>query len=128
MFTLCNNLMLDYNTVRNLEITKTLHDGKKYGSLLWLLDKTKTSMGARKLSEWLLYPLNNVEDINERLEAVKAFFDNTLIRTSLTEILSTIKDIGRISGKILPVEMDETFEIDEPKDFEIAEHLPNNLR
>ncbi|MBQ0099522.1 MAG: DNA mismatch repair protein MutS, partial [Firmicutes bacterium] len=93
-------LMIDYNTVRNLEITKTIHDGKRYGSLLWLLDKTKTSMGARKLSEWLLYPLNNVNDINERLDGVKAFFDNTLIRTSLIEMLSAIKDIGRISGKI----------------------------
>ncbi len=93
-------LMLDYNTVRNLEITKTLHDGKRYGSLLWLLDKTKTSMGARKLSEWLLYPLNNVNDINERLDGVKAFFDNTLVRTSISELFSTIKDIGRISGKI----------------------------
>ena len=94
------NMMLDVNAVCNLELVKTLREGKRYGSLLWLLDKTKTSMGARKLQSWILSPLNNKSDINYRLDAVEQFTKNTLIRQSLIALLSTIKDIGRLSGKI----------------------------
>ncbi len=93
-------MMLDVNSIRNLELSKTIRDGKKYGSLLWLLDKTKTSMGARKLHSWILSPLNSIEQINKRLEGVKCFYDNTLIRQSLTDLLSDFRDISRISGKI----------------------------
>ena len=93
-------LMLDINAIRNLELTKTLKDGKRYGSLLWLLDKTKTSMGARKLQNWILSPLNSKAKINYRLEAVNALYSNTLIRQSLVGLLSSVKDIGRLTGKI----------------------------
>ena len=93
-------LMLDANAVRNLELVKTLHDGKRYGSLLWLLDKTKTNMGARKLQNCILYPLNNIDKINYRLEGVEAFYNNTLIRQSILDLLSSIKDISRLAGKI----------------------------
>ena len=93
-------VMLDANAIRNLEIVKTLHDGKKYGSLLWLLDKTKTGMGARKLQNWLLFPLNNAEKIKYRQDGVESFYKNTLIRQSLSEILESVRDIGRLSGKI----------------------------
>ncbi len=93
-------LMMDLNTVRNLELIKTIRDGKRYGSLLWLLDKTKTSMGARKLQKWILSPLNTIEGISYRLNGVEAFFSNTLIRHSLTALLSEVRDIGRITGKI----------------------------
>ncbi len=93
-------LMLDANAVRNLEIVKTLRDEKKYGSLLWLLDKTKTSMGARKLQSWLLSPLRSAEKIRRRQEGVEVFFDSTIARQGIAEILSGVKDIGRIAGKI----------------------------
>lgn len=93
-------LMLDANATRNLELVKTLHDGKKYGSLLWVLDKTKTSMGARKLSSWILHPLNDKRKIDLRLDGVSALYQSTLIRQSLADLLSSIKDIGRLSGKI----------------------------
>ena len=93
-------LMLDSNAIRNLELVKTLRDGKRYGSLLWLLDKTKTSMGARKLQSWILSPLKNIEKINYRLDAVESFYNNTLIRQGLTSILSSVKDVGRLAGKI----------------------------
>ena len=93
-------LMLDVNAIRNLEVTKTLKDGKRYGSLLWLLDKTKTSMGARKLQNWLLAPLNNIDKINYRLNGVNSLFSNTLTRQSLSNFLSSVKDIGRLTGKI----------------------------
>ena len=93
-------LMLDVNAIKNLELTETIKDNKKYGSLLWLLDKTKTSMGARKLKNWILTPLRDINQINYRLDAVEAFYNNTPIRESLIDILGAIKDIGRISGKI----------------------------
>ena len=93
-------MMLDVNAIRNLELVRTIRDNKRYGSLLWLLDKTKTSMGARKLQSWILSPLNNAEQINYRLDAVGALFNNTLIRQSLSNLLSSVKDVGRIAGKI----------------------------
>ena len=93
-------MMLDINAIRNLELVKTLRDGKRYGSLLWLLDKTKTSMGARKLQNWILSPLNDVSKINYRLDAVESLYVNTLIRHSLLDLLSAVRDVGRITGKI----------------------------
>lgn len=93
-------LMMDASAVRNLEIVKTLRDDKKYGTLLWLLDKTKTNMGARKLQNWLLSPLYDADKIKYRQEGVEVFFDSTVARQGVAEILSGVKDIGRLAGKI----------------------------
>ena len=93
-------MMLDINAIRNLELVKTLRDGKKYGSLLWVIDKTKTSMGARKLQSYLLSPLLDKDKIGYRLNGVDDFYKNTLVRQSVFETLGYIKDIGRICGKI----------------------------
>ncbi len=101
---ICENqksvMMLDSNAIRNLELVKTLRDGKRYGSLLWLLDKTKTNMGARKLQSVILSPLNNIESINYRLDGVECLYKNTLVRQGLCNILTTVKDVGRITGKV----------------------------
>lgn len=93
-------MSLDVNAVRNLELVKTLRDGKRYGSLLWLLDKTKTSMGARKLQSWILSPLCDKQKIEYRQNGVKAFYDNNLIRQGLSDIFSSVRDVGRIGGRI----------------------------
>ena len=93
-------IMLDINTIRNLELIKTLRDGKRYGSLLWILDKTKTSMGARKLQSWILSPLFSENKINYRLDGVECFYNNTLIREGLSDLLDSVRDIARLSGKI----------------------------
>ncbi len=93
-------MMLDVNAIRNLELVKTIRDGKRYGSLLWLLDKTKTSMGARKLQSWILSPLNDINEINYRLNGVESLFNNALTRQSLINTLSSVRDVGRITGKI----------------------------
>ncbi len=96
-----NDVMaLDINAIRNLELVKTIRDGKTYGSLLWLLDKTKTSMGARKLQNLILSPLLNKEKINYRLDAVECLFNATLTRQTLTNLLSSIRDVQRLTGKI----------------------------
>ncbi len=93
-------MMIDHGVIRNLELIKTFKEGKRYGSLLWLLDKTRTSMGARKLQNWIVSPLKDVEKINYRLDGLENFYNNTLIRKSVYDLLSSVKDIGRISGKI----------------------------
>ncbi len=93
-------MMLDVNAIRNLELVKTIRDGKRYGSLLWLLDKTKTSMGARKLQNWIISPLNDISKINYRLDGVESLYNNTLIRHSLLDLLGCVRDVGRLAGKI----------------------------
>ncbi len=93
-------MMLDYTAVRNLELVRTLRDNKKYGTLLWVLDKTITGMGSRTLQNWILSPLNNVNAINYRLDAVENLFKDNLTRTTLRETLKNVKDVKRLTGKI----------------------------
>lgn len=93
-------MQLDSTAVRNLEIVKTLGDGGKYGSLLWLLDKTCTAMGARLLRSSVLSPYFDKAAINYRLDGVEELFDSTVIRLSVTDLLKEVKDIERIAGKI----------------------------
>lgn len=102
---------IDASTRRNLEITETMRDKSKRGSLLWVLDKTKTSMGARLLKQWLEKPLINPIQINNRLYSVGELVDNIMLRDEFREILSKIYDIGRISsraslGSVSPKDMD----------------------
>ncbi len=91
---------LDSVAMRNLELVKNMRDGKSYGTLLWLLDKTSTAMGSRTLSNWILSPLNSKEKIDYRLDGVEELYKNALIRGGLSEHLKSIKDIERLSGKI----------------------------
>lgn len=92
--------MLDSIAIKNLELTKTLYEGKKRGSLLWLLDKTQTGMGARLLTNLILNPLNSREEICFRLDGVEELFKATVIRIGIAETLKGIRDIERIAGKI----------------------------
>lgn len=93
-------MMLDNSAIRNLELVRTLGDGKKKGSLLWLLDKTKTAMGARLMNRLLLNPLHNRADIEYRLNGVSELFNATVIRIGIADTLGGIRDIERIAGKI----------------------------
>ncbi len=93
-------MQLDPTALRNLEIVKTLNEGGKYGSLLWILDKTKTSMGARLLNGSIIYPFCEKEEIDYRLDGVQELFDASVARLSLVDLLKEIKDIERIAGKI----------------------------
>ncbi len=94
------HMELDGTAIRNLEITKTLIDGKRKGSLLWLLDRTKTAMGARLLSSLVIAPSNDINEINYRLSGVQELFDATVVCNGIKEQLSEIGDIERIAGKI----------------------------
>ena len=93
-------MMLDSGAIRNLELIKTIGDGKKKGSLLWLLDQTKTAMGARLMNRLLLNPLRSKEEIEFRQNGVSELFQATVIRIGIAETLGGIRDIERIAGKI----------------------------
>ena len=92
-------LELDYNTRRNLELTESMRNKEKKGSLLWVLDKTKTAMGARLLRSWLLKPLLNPVEIGKRQAAVTDLVKNRLLRDDLTELLSNSLDLERLTAK-----------------------------
>ncbi len=93
-------MFLDFNTKRNLEIFETLAEKKRYGSLLWVIDKTNTAMGARQLKSWLNAPLQDVDEITERQNAVQELIKSSTMREMLICLLSSIKDIERIVTKI----------------------------
>ena len=93
-------MKLDAIAIRNLELLKTMRDGKRYGSLLWLLDCTDTAMGSRNLTNWISSPLLNKEKINYRLSGVEELFKNVLMKNEVKDILSSIRDTERLSGKI----------------------------
>lgn len=93
-------MMLDPSAVSDLELVRTLGDGKKRGSLLWLLDKTGTAMGARRMHRLILDPLRSKEGIEARLDGVEELYNATVIRSGIAETLRGIRDIERIAGKI----------------------------
>ncbi len=94
------SMVLDSVAVRNLELVKNNAEGKKYGSLLWVLDKTKTGMGARLLNRMVLSPLHSVEEIVYRQEGIEELYNASVVRVGLSEILREVKDVERITGKI----------------------------
>lgn len=93
-------MYIDTSTRRNLEIEQTMRDQSKYGSLLWVLDKTCTNGGARMFRSWLRQPLQNKTEINKRLNMVETIFKQPMLRENLKHILGKIQDIERIVGKI----------------------------
>lgn len=95
-----NYMVLDSAAIRNLELVRSNYEGKKFGSLLWLLDKTATGMGARLMNKWVLSPLNDIDAINYRLDGVEELTSATMARMSIKETLREIKDIERLSGKV----------------------------
>lgn len=92
---------LDYNTQRNLELTSTMLNKEKRGSLLWVLDKTKTAMGKRLMRSWLEHPLLNVSAINNRQSAVEELVNNNMLRLDVTDALSGIFDVERLMTRIV---------------------------
>ena len=92
-------LELDLNTIRNLELVEAMRVKSKRGSLLWVLDKTKTAMGARLLHSWVLRPLIDPVRISHRQSAVKDIFSDRLRRDELSELLDGMLDIERLTAK-----------------------------
>ena len=93
-------MTIDMSTRRNLELVESIRERKKYGSLLWLLDMTKTSMGARRFRSMFDQPLQDTKEINQRLDAVEELSKNLILRDKLVDSLGRIRDVERICGKI----------------------------
>lgn len=100
IYNLSKYMALDINARRNLEITEKMRDKYKKGTLLWVLDKTSTSMGGRLLRRWLNDPLVDVNEINRRLNAVKELKDDIILRGEVIENLKKVYDIERLAGKM----------------------------
>lgn len=94
-------MLLDAATRRNLELTETMREKSKKGSLLWVLDKTMTSMGGRLLRKWIEQPLINLGDIQQRLDAVAEFKCKYMARVEIRELLKRVYDIERLMGKVV---------------------------
>jgi DNA mismatch repair protein MutS len=93
-------VVLDGNTQRNLELVESLADKTKRGSLLGVLDCTQTSMGSRKMRQWILHPLLDVKAIQTRLNGVEDFVNSTQLRMQLRDLLKGVTDLERLMGRI----------------------------
>ena len=100
IYELSDFVLIDYSTRKNLELNETIRDKNKFGSLLWVLDSTKTNMGARLLKKWISQPLKNIEQIEKRLDVVEDLVNKPRLRVELSDILSKIYDIQRTSMKL----------------------------
>ncbi len=100
LYDFADYIILDPSTKRNLEITSSISEGGREGTLISILDRTETAMGGRLMKKWISRPLKNSEQIKRRLEAVKDFFDNKNERKKLTEDLKSIADLERLLSKV----------------------------
>ena len=100
IYSVSKYMSLDINARRNLEITEKLRDRSKKGTLLWVLDKTSTSMGGRLLRRWLNDPLIDENEINKRLGAVEELKNDIMLRGEVIENLKKVYDIERLAGKM----------------------------
>lgn len=93
-------MSIDIKTRKNLELTVSYREGKRKGSLLWLLDKTETNMGARMLADWVDRPLQKAAQINARLDGVDELLHAYVTRAEVGKVLHTIFDVERLVGKV----------------------------
>ena len=100
LFSRGDYILLDKSTQVNLELTQTIREGERAGSLLGVIDLTNTSMGGRTIRKWLLYPLLRTDEIKLRQDSVEELFKETHLRGKLREILGRIYDLERLSGKV----------------------------
>lgn len=93
-------VMMDSTTRKNLELTETLREKNKYGSLLWAIDKTKTNMGARLLKSWICQPLKDIEEITKRQDVIEELISSPQTRNNLSNLLAKTYDIQRLSTRL----------------------------
>lgn len=103
-------MLLDSSTRRNLELVETMREKQKHGSLLWILDKTKTAMGARMLRTFIEQPLVSKEKIEDRLDAIQELSGQAVSRDEIREYLNPIYDLERLLGKV-------SYKSANPRDF-----------
>ena len=93
-------MIIDGSTRKNLELTETLREKGRFGSLIWSIDKTKTNMGTRLLKNWICQPLKRVQDIMSRQNAISEIVEKSEIRNEISNILEKIYDIQRLSTRL----------------------------
>ncbi|SHF04265.1 DNA mismatch repair protein MutS [Caldanaerobius fijiensis DSM 17918] len=101
LYTISDYMIMDKNTINNLELLETYRSKEKKGSLLWVINKTSTPMGSRLIKKWLERPLLNIDEINKRLDAVEELVNNDEMREKLKACLKKIRDFERIMGRIV---------------------------
>lgn len=99
-YELSEYVLIDASTRKNLELTETLREKNKYGSLLWAIDKTKTNMGARLLKSWVCQPLKNITEITQRQDIIEELISKAGVRNGLSDILAKTYDIQRLSTRL----------------------------
>ncbi|MDY7020309.1 MAG: DNA mismatch repair protein MutS, partial [Cyanobacteriota bacterium] len=99
-YTMNDYLVLDHQSRRNLEITQTVRDHTLYGSLLWALDKTSTTMGSRALRRWVLQPLLDIKGIQARHDTIEELIKNYELQQDIQQVLRQIYDLERLTGRI----------------------------
>ncbi|MBV4419488.1 DNA mismatch repair protein MutS [Clostridium tyrobutyricum] len=99
-YNIIDYMFIDANSRMNLELTESLREKRKKGSLLWILDKTNTAMGGRQIRKWVEQPLINKKEIEKRLNSVEELLNNISIHEDLKDSLNNIYDIERLVGKI----------------------------
>lgn len=99
-YDIVNFMTIDGNSRRNLELTESIREKSKKGSLLWVMDKTATAMGGRALRRWIDEPLIIKKEIEKRLDGVEELFSNLSLNDDVREALKDIYDIERIVGKV----------------------------
>ncbi|MCG8483522.1 MAG: DNA mismatch repair protein MutS [Clostridia bacterium] len=100
IYNVSNHMSMDKSTFNNLELVETVAEKRVQGSLLGVLDKTNTAMGGRRLKQWIKEPLNTLNEIQQRLDAVEALMDEALIRNNFKECLKQVYDLERLCGRI----------------------------
>ncbi len=100
LYVLDENMYMDPSTKRNLELTGTIREGARKGSLLWVVDRTQTPMGKRMIRRWIEQPLLDADEINRRLDAVSELVEDRVRREALAAHLSEIRDLERLSSRV----------------------------
>ncbi|MBQ6840769.1 MAG: DNA mismatch repair protein MutS [Bacilli bacterium] len=93
-------LQMDVHTIRNLELVETLRNKERQYSLIWLLDKCKTAMGSRKLKDWVLNPIKNINVLNSRYDQIEKLNEEFILKDELRDLLDEVYDIERLTGKV----------------------------
>lgn len=99
-YQLTDYLILDAQTRRNLELTQTIREGAFVGSLLWVLDRSRTAMGGRTLRRWLLQPLRDLEQIRLRQDTIQELLENPSLRARLGSLLDSLYDLERLANRV----------------------------
>ncbi len=94
-------VVIDDVTKRNLELSRTMHEGQRHGSLVWHLDRTATAMGARALKQWTLYPLREVAPITARQDAIQQLLDAIGMQQGIAAALRPVADMERLIGRLM---------------------------